>query len=256
MSSDTASTLGDTVGAVLYVVIGLGLGVGVLLFLAMVVYRSVAKPDERKERESTARDRFVLISSQYSSVALRLDQIDVRANSLTSPIADDELRRQWEQCKEAFLRADEIIDRTGLTLESRPRAFGRHADDVAAAYRAVERMSTAEDSIDVLFSMEQGDGTVRHDVLTDLIGDINEAQSGAAGDPRLLEQLDTVEAQFRSLRDERGDEGFMDRFAAVLSRYGRVTAEGSSRPPPRIYETDYRIGAGYGGFTPYRTAPR
>ena len=71
-------------------------------------------------------------------------RVDVHANSLTSPIADAERRRQWEECKKNFLSVDSKVSDTVLTTSSEDKESRTHAGTVADAYEAVEQMDAAE----------------------------------------------------------------------------------------------------------------
>lgn len=223
-------------------------------------------PKSRKKKAATAREQFTGISDEYGAVAQRLDQIDVRAHSLTSAIADAELRAQWDDVRGEFLTVNDLVGRTGLTPTSTDKEFRRHAGEVEQAHTAVTRMTTAEDNIDRIFAMEQGEATARQRGLTDLIVDIHRAQA-ENGNPEVGRQLDDLEVRFRNLRDAPGTldaPDFMDRFAALVTEYSGIIGlvekdmthlnlDAPDRVPPRIWDTDYRIGTGYNGWVPYAT---
>lgn len=217
---------------------------------------------ERKKKTARARTQFDHISREWGEVAQRLDQIDIRANSLSSPIADAELRRQWDQVRAEFVAVGDIVSETGLTPESENKDFLRHAKQIGAADQALNRIKHAEDNIETIFRMEQGDDTVRHTRLTELAEDL-QAASVETKDTTLRERLGQTEKQVLALRENRQDPQFMDRFAeqirsaqSLLAQVHKQEMKGlkidtDTRHAPRIYDADYRVGHGYGGYVPF-----
>lgn len=64
---------------------------------------AVAARSRRRKAIAKAREDYDLVSSEYTRLAGRLDEVDVRANSLSSAFADETLRRQWAQVRDRFL---------------------------------------------------------------------------------------------------------------------------------------------------------
>jgi hypothetical protein len=182
----------------------------------------------RRSTVTTARDKFTDLSDRYSAAALRLDQIDIRAHSLTSPIADAELRCQWEDCRDAFLEVDRIVQATGLTPDSPGREFRRHTGEIRTADDAAARMQQASDAVDRLLALERDDPAGRHDRLTDLIGDINEAEADHWDSAWAYPQLQHLEEQVRQLREEVSGTpdtaGLLDRVVTVTRDLDDITA--------------------------------
>jgi uncharacterized membrane protein YgcG len=218
---------------------------------------------KRRAVTATAREQFTDLTDHYSDIALRLDQIDVRAHSLTSRIADAELRRQWEDCRDAFLEVDKIVGDTGLSVQSTDKEFRARAGTVADADEAVDHMRNAEENIDRIFAMEQGDADVRRSETDELIDDIVDARRGTEN-PAVSRQLKALAQRCATLRDAPDTPDFMARFATVIAEYSRVMElveremeklrlDVEGRVPPRIWDADYRVGSGYRGWTPYRT---
>ncbi len=217
----------------------------------------------RRSTVTTARDKFTDLSDRYSAAALRLDQIDIRAHSLTSPIADAELRRQWEDCRDAFLEVNEVVGRTGLTVSSTDREFRAQATTIGDADEAVAHMHTAEANIDRIFAMEQGDRDVRRSELDTLAGDLVDARTGTEN-PAVKTQLQGLHDRCMQLRETPDRADFMARFATVIAEYSRIMElveremehlrlDRDGRVPPQIWDEDYRVGSGYRGWTPYHT---
>ena len=216
----------------------------------------------RRKKAATARGQFTEISDRYADVALRLDQIDVRANSLTSPIADDELRRQWAECRDSFLSVDSLLSATGLSQGADDKAFRSHATTLAEAHTAMNRTIRAEDTIDRIFAMEHGDARVRRRELVSLSEDVSAARA-ATTSPVLQEMLADVASDVDALSGDLDAADFMDRYAATVRAYGHalslvrekemseLSMDAEERHAPRIYDTGYRVGAGYGNWIPF-----
>ncbi|MBC3185089.1 hypothetical protein H7347_00580 [Corynebacterium sp. zg-331] len=58
-------------------------------------------------RPHRAREDLDLVLGSYGEIAQRLEEIDIRANSLSSPLADAHLRDQWASVRDRFLALNE-----------------------------------------------------------------------------------------------------------------------------------------------------
>lgn len=234
-----------------------GIGVVALGGAGMAVVSS------RRKRAAKAKEQFDYVSREYGSVAQRLDQIDIRANSLSSPIADAELRRQWEQVRDEFVGVGDVVSSTGLTLSSEDAQFRAHDKEIGKAYESTRRIENAERNIERIFAMEHGDEGTRREELTTLSEDIISAQTETKDD-NLRARLGELEAEAKQLREELAATDFMDRYADMLRAYGHLLelvraeempdlemGEKDDRHAPRIYDSNYRVGHGYAGWVPF-----
>ena len=219
----------------------------------------------RKKKAATARERYDRISREYGRIAGELDGLNVRANSLRSPLADDELRAQWADVRDRFLEVDTVMGRVGdLRPDSPDAEFRAAASDIETAHTTVDQMLTAEENIDQLFRMEQGDPDVRRRQLGELREDMVAAALGTE-DERLSAEARTLESQADELARDTGATDFMDRYARLVVDYRLVVeaireremsdveaaADAGDRHAPRLYDRDWRAGYGYNGFVPY-----
>ena len=222
----------------------------------------------RKKKAATARERYDRISREYGRIAGELGGLDVRANSLRSPLADDELRGQWADVRDRFLEVDTIMGRIGeLRPESPDAEFRAAAADIETAHTTVDQMETAEKNIDQLFRMEQGDADVRRRQLGELREDMGAAALGTE-DERLSSEARALEARADDLARDTGAPDFMDRYARLVVDYRLVVeaireremsdveaaADAGDRHAPRLYDRDWRAGYGYNGFVPFYVA--
>ena len=216
----------------------------------------------RRKKTAEAKEHYDYVSREFGSVAQRLDHIDIRANSLISPIADAELRRQWEKVRDEFLSLGDVIGDTGLTANSTDAEFRGHHGELAEAAESVERIENAERNIERTFQMEHGDWATRREELTELSEDIIKAQTETK-DENLTARLGTLESDVIELRDDLAAEDFMDRYADLLRSYGHLLElvknaempeldeDTEDRHAPRIYDSDYRVGHGFAGWVPF-----
>lgn len=219
----------------------------------------------RKKKATTARERYDRVSREYGRVAGELSGLDIRANSLTSPLADDELRSQWEDVRGRFLALDEVMGRIGdLRPDSTDAEFRAKAGDIDTAHTTVDQMITAEQNIDQLFRMEQGDADVRRRQLGELHEDMLAAALGTK-DERLAAEARALDARADELARDTQAPDFMGRYARLVVDYRLVVEairaremadveaadDAGDRHAPRLYDRDWRAGYGYNGFVPY-----
>lgn len=226
----------------------------------------VAAP--RKKKATTARERYDRVSREYGRIAGELGGLDVRANSLRSPLADDELRSQWADVRDRFLEVDSVMGRIGdLGPESTDSEFRAAAADIETAHTTVDQLETAEKNIDQLFRMEQGDADVRRRQLGELHKDMAAAALGAE-DERLADEARALDARADELARDTAAPDFMDRYSRLVVDYRLVVEairaremsdveaadHAGDRHAPRLYDQDWRAGYGYNGFVPYYVA--
>lgn len=137
---------------------GLGLGGAAVGFGGSAV--AVAVRDRRRKAIAQAREDYDLVTGEYTRLAGRLDEVDVRANSLSSAFADETLRRQWAEVRDRFLSLNDVVSGAGGLSSINMGDDGvvyKHRKQLADAAEAVEHTSNAEDNIDRLFAVEHGD---------------------------------------------------------------------------------------------------
>lgn len=218
----------------------------------------------RREKAATARSQFDDLQRDYGRVAQELPAIDVRANSLTSPLANDALRRQWAEVRDGFLAVHSDMDSLGdLRASSDDKQFRSHAAQISSAHEKLTRLTTAEENIDTLASMEHGDASVRRQELSTLHEDILEALA-AEPESDLVPQLEELGRDVLALREDLEAPNFMDRFADLLTRH-RVLVEAATHRlydasdveasdehhAPALWESSWRPGYGFQGYVPF-----
>ncbi|MGP5247859.1 DUF5129 domain-containing protein [Corynebacterium flavescens] len=172
----------------------------------------------RKSKTKQAREDYEFILAHHGDMAQRLDEIDVRAHSLSSPLANDSLRKEWKDIQENFLAAHEEVTRLGsLSTSSSDKEFREHAGELSTARAAVEAAINAETNLEQLARMEHGDPEARRQELTTLHSDVLEAVTQSEGE--LNEQLTALDERVLELREKLDAPEFMDSFAAILADY-------------------------------------
>jgi uncharacterized membrane protein YgcG len=220
----------------------------------------------RRSQVKKARGQFDEVQRDYGRVAQELQAIDVRAHSLTSPLANDALRRQWEEVKDGFLGLNETFGQLeGLRHDSPDAKFRELRGPIATAHEQVSRMKTAEENIELLAGMEHGDAELRRRELTELHEDILEAGAGV-GDAGLRERLSLLDARVLDLRSRLNAPGFMDEFADLVGDHRVLVAaaqqrlyeesgvdevSADDRRAPAVWESGWRPAYGYGNYVPF-----
>lgn len=233
----------------------LALGVGGMAIASM-----------RRKQVADAREQFDEVQKDYGRVAQDLQAIDVRAHSLTSPLANDALRGQWEEVKTGFLGLNSTFDELdGLSADSDDAEFRRRRTAIATAHEQVTRMRTAEENIETLARMEHGDAEVRRRELTEMHEDALATQVSLE-DPTLKDQLGALDARIVGLRSRLDSPTFMDEFADLISEHrvfveaaqrhlyaesGVDPSEDEDRHAPAVWESSWRPGYGYGNYIPF-----
>ncbi|PZO99646.1 MAG: hypothetical protein DI609_07890 [Corynebacterium urealyticum] len=212
--------------------------------------------ERRKQRVFEAREGRQLLIDAHSSLALRLQELDIRANSLSSRFVNGELRQQWAQVRDRFLAIDTAIASLPVDTDRDALRNYRAIDDAAQTIKDIQQ---AEDNINLLFRMDQGDVDVRRERLTELRQDALDATEKArkAKDVELVRGLDQTVRRIDALAADLAAPTFMDTFVRLLGDYRIIMGVLKDREfkarkgvedlqAPRLWERDYRYPAYFG----------
>ncbi|OIR43646.1 DUF5129 domain-containing protein [Corynebacterium sp. NML130628] len=234
--------------------IGSGIGAGAVSgsLAGVIGAAGVARRNRRRRLVEQAREDYALVTKEYADLAGRLDGINVRANSLTSAFADAELRRQWGEVRDRFLKLHDTVSGAGgigsININDNTQAY-RARKQLADAAETLTHTSHAEDNINRLFNIEQGDATTRRTDLARLSDDITQARL-SIDDARLRQELTSLEERVRDLDREPTSPTFLDDYLRLLADY-RLTLdaiktrefsdvkERHELSAPTIYDKDY-----------------
>ena len=214
----------------------------------------------RRKAVAQARKDYDTVTSEYTRLAGRLDEVDVRANSLTSAFADETLRRQWAEVRDRFLSMNELVHgAAGLNAINMndDKDVYEHRRQLADAAESVKHVSKAEENIDRLFAVEHGDAAARRADLTKIREDVLRARSEVKG-KELKRELDLLMGRIEALDANPNSPTFLDDFVRVLGDYRVIldqvkkkqfsdVKEKQKLRAPAVYET----GFWYGGYVPY-----
>lgn len=224
-----------------------------------------AARQKREKKLAQAREDLAFVSKEYGELAQRLDGIDIRANSLTSPLAHATLRSQWAEVRDHFLDLHDQVDRFGgLTTSAEPKQILAQAEEIGSAAEVARKVGYAEGNIDALFKLENGDEVVRKQETTELRADIVAAQGAVTNtDSGLFVALTQARAEADALLRDVAEPNFLERYAQLLSDYqaalttlkaqefSDVKKPKTQPEAPAIYDQNYRPGYGYADFVPY-----
>ena len=216
--------------------------------------------NRRKKAIEKGRQDHELITREYAELGARLDEVDIRANSLTSAFADAELRKQWAQVRDRFLNLHEKVSGAGgigsIDMRNGKAIYDNRAK-LAEAAEAVRHTSNAEKNINRLFAIENGDAAARRSDLTDIREDVMQARLGVKN-PKLEGELADLEARINDLDRHPTDPDFLDTFVRVLGDYRTLlevirreefsdVKERKALVRPALYDNNFY----YSGYVPY-----
>lgn len=215
---------------------------------------AVAVRENRRKAIAQARANHEAIAREYTDLSGRLDELDIRANSVSSSFANAELREQWEEVRDRFLSLHDATQRLSVGTD---RQAYENRKELAAAAQTLEDAGHAEDNINRLFRVEQGDSATRRSMLTDIRADVKQARREVK-DQELKRDLEGLEAHVEWLDHNTEDPGFLDEFVRMLQDYRQLMDEVRRREFSDVEEyeelrspTITDPGYYYSGLTPY-----
>ena len=238
----------------------IGLGLGGAGGAAAIGGGVVAVRSGRRKAIAQAREDYDLVTGEYTRLAGRLDEVDVRANSLSSAFADETLRRQWAEVRDRFLGMNEVVHGAGglgsINMDDDKDVY-KHRKQLASAAESVQHTSTAEDNIDRLFGVEHGDAATRRADLATIREDVIRARSDVKDDG-LRRELDGLMQRVEALDADPSSPTFLDDFVVMLRDYRVILDEVKKKQFSDVKEREkleapavYETGFWYGGYVPY-----
>ena len=254
----------DAVGDRIAAMVGSGIGGGGAIFATGLGVGSYRRSKAKKIAQ--ARAEMSLVGKEYGELATRLDQIDIRAHSLTSPFANATMRSEWEEVRDRFFHIHDQVDSLGnLTSKSSDEKYLEQADAIHQAAVTTREVSYAEDNIDKLYRLEHGDEVVRRTELHALRDDVVEAQVALDdAESGLYRELQNLRERADSLMNSTQSPDFLDQYVILLGDYRTALeqlrkqkfddldeSENTALAAPGITSPDYRVGYGYNNFVPF-----
>lgn len=227
-------------------------GGGVLAVGSAVVHGS------RKKSTQQLREQYDEISQYYGQYAQRLQQIDIRAHNLRSPLVNAQLRSEWEAIRDGFLRTHEQMSALdGLSLDSPDGELKKHRQEIEEIHSHLNELRNAEKNIDTLFAMENGDTHVRATELNHLLDDISEAHA-VAKDAQQQRVFSELSQRGRSLLANLNAPTMVDEYARLIADYqiavkalaDKQFAKADVAQAPGLGSAEFHAGYGYHNFIP------
>lgn len=224
---------------------------------ATLIGGSVAASRRGKRRKAIAQARtdHELIGADYTGLSQRLDELDIRANSVSSAFANAELRKQWEEVRDRFLSMHDAMQ---LEVGTDRQAWENHKQ-LAQYAETVQDAGNAEENINRLFAVEQGDAAERRVIITEVRADVIQARRKVK-DKELKRDLAELERSLDYLDQNPDYPQFVDQFTRILGDYTLVLEEIKRREfsdvkeynalqQPRLTDPDFI----YVNYVPYAT---
>lgn len=190
---------------------GIGFGGGVVAGTGVLLAR-----DNRRKKLEQAREDYELVTGEYLRLSQHLDEVDIRAHSLSSAFADAELRKDWAEVRDRFLALNDTVQEIGVLDATDDKLMRERHKQLAKAAETVRHTSNAEDNIDRMFHVEHGDPRARRADLERIRDDIADARADAKDDD-IIRELDTLEARARALPVD--SPTFIEDFLRLLQDY-------------------------------------
>lgn len=221
---------------------------------------AVAMTNSRRNTLAQGREDYELVTREYSQLAQRLNEIDVRANSLTSAFADNEMRKQWAEVRDRFLNMHDAVSGAGgigsIDIGDDKQVLA-NKEQLADAAEAVRHTNNAEDNINRMFKVENGDAAARRSDLTAIREDLMQARL-EIDDAEIEAEIAQLEARVNELDRNPTAPDFMDSFVRVLGDYRTLlevvkrtkfsdVEEHNELQRPALYDSNYY----YSGYVPF-----
>lgn len=238
----------------------IGAGIGGFGLATAVGGGAVAVRSNRRKAIAKAREDYELVTHEYTRLAGRLDEVDVRANSLSSAFADETLHRQWAEVRDRFLGMNELVHGAqglaSINMDDDKDVY-KHRKQLADAAESVDHVSNAEDNIDRLFGVEHGDPATRRADLSTIREDVLRARSDVK-DAGLRQELDLLMQRIEALDANPSSPAYVDDFVRVLGDYRVILDQVKKKQFSDVKEREkltapavYESGFWYGGYVPY-----
>lgn len=242
---------------------GFAAGIVAAILGAVAAIFGIAIRSNRKRILAEAKKDYQYILEHHGDVATRLDEINIRAHSLSSPLANDALRQEWDTIHSNFVNAHETVGTLGELDSSSPnKEFVKMAGKLSKAAAAVKATVNAEENIEKLARMEHGDEETRRKELRTLSKDITKALAKAQG--QSVPMLQELSARVDALAANVTAANFMDEFTDILTDYSAIVeaiqeklyAESKVKQrhhdAPTLADAHWRPGSGY-VYVPFST---
>lgn len=241
---------------------GWAVGVAAIGGIFAVIFRRARRVSGKK-----LRSQWLDARRRYGEIAPHLDEINVQAHSLSSPLANDTLRAEWKDIREQFLAVHQHIDEldtAGIGADSSDRELRSHRSTIEELHTAVTRMSNAQENIDHLWKMEHGSTVVRREAIEDLRSDLVDAGDTASA-KELKECAKDLTERSKELEGDLESADFMEKYAALLrdakefndrvrkELHRQQETKQQEHEYPSIGDRSWRVGTGYYGYVPFAT---
>jgi len=209
--------------------------------------------NKRRKQIAQAREDHAIVANEFTGLSQRLDELDIRANSVSSAFADTELREQWEEVRDRFLGLHNV---TQLGVDTDRQAWENH-EALEEAAATVTDTGHAEENINRLFNAERGDVATRRSILLDIRTDAQNARREVK-DEEIKRDLQALEDRIEELDRNAAAPDFIDQFVILLRDYSTLLDEVKRREFSDVPEhtqldspTITQPGFIYGTYVPY-----
>lgn len=181
--------------------------------------------EERRKKLEEARSNKSKILNKYTELSENLDEIDIRANSLSSPFIDKTLRNEWSEVRDGFIKYNDVIhgvNGIGTISDDDEDILIERYEEIKNVAESVDHVEVAQKNINRLFKLERGDSAVRMKELSDMRSDLLKARGESLISPHTRSSIENSISSIELLMDKVEHDEFLEGFSLVLDEYNSV----------------------------------
>lgn len=207
----------------------------------------------------TARALYQQVGTAYGDLAGQLDQINIRANNLSSPLVDQQLRDEWVRIRDGFVASHEKLSTLDHLQGGSDKDFRKALGTLRTIDTSFNELEAARDNIDTMFRLEQGDTTTRQQVLGELHQDLLAATMKVKNTTH-AEAIAALDRRCMALYDNPDQPTMLEEYSLIISDYATIMEavaeeelDGATQhvATPTIASREWHPGYGYNNYVPF-----
>lgn len=139
----------------------------------------------RAKEIAQAREDFDYISAEFGTLAQRLDAIDIRAHSLTSAFADQQLRDQWRKVRDRFLHMHDDVVEAKMKVRNVDSGLYQELAAIQQRIEVLAQEPSSEDFLDNFIVVLRDYQAALTELRRQKFSDIDESKADAPQAPGL-----------------------------------------------------------------------
>lgn len=208
------------------------------------------------------KESYDFISENLVKTSLKIDEIDHISKTLRSPLANDVLKEQWEECREYFIKNNEEFSKIEFSEKPSKKVFYENYNILTSMNKAIILVNYAENNLNNIKDFEQNKNDVRKheldkqvDSFVSLHNTIRSIKPENSQTEMLIKKTNLLIKNARKLQNNTDNKDFLRYFLTIISKYVEIVDEvreldsnisyvdGENRNATTVFEEDYFIGS-------------